>query len=123
MAYAPAIFQPFSEIFSFVGERSPDSWRWRHVRGVDAHFGLEMRRESPFRNFQILVRVFFPVEYFFLLTRFYLTRFFFFERNIIVPGKRNGSKNWNTLNPNVLLLSSFEKYSRLNLINLIKSEK
>lgn len=48
---------------------------------------------------------------------------FFFKRNIIVPGKRNGSKNWNTLNPNVLLLSSFEKYSRLNLINLIKSEK
>lgn len=74
--------------------------------------------------FRLVVdRVFSPVEYFFLLTRFYLTRFFFFERNIIVPGKRNGLKNWNTLNPNVLLLSSFEKYSRLNLINLIKSEK
>lgn len=105
MAYAPAIFQPFSEIFSFVGERSPDSWRWRYVRGVDAHFGLEMRRESPFRNFQTRRRRLFPCEIFFFINAF--GEVFFFKRNIIVPGKRNGSKNWNTLNPNVLLLSRF----------------
>lgn len=123
MAYAPAIFQPFSEIFSFVGERSPDSWRWRYVRGVDAHFGLEMRRESTFRNFQTCrppLSASFPLWNIFFIN---VDEVFFFKRNIIVPGKRNGSKNWNTLNPNVLLLSSFEKYSRLNLINLIKSEK
>lgn len=65
----------------------------------------------------------FPCGIFFFINAVLFDEVFFFERNIIVPGKRNGLKNWNTLNPNVLLLSSFEKYSRLNLINLIKSEK